>query len=1118
MMDIETNSNIESSQESQRTFTSFKFSDPQQIRIHKNLCLFGPGPAAMFRDACAIMQSGDFLLSQTHIIGHLFREILGAILGVLIPPDKEAELSKGNNCNVRKAKFAIDRLGFSETHFVSEFWIGNIIHGDFQLHRLAHRSGLSKPRPRDEEFREFWSNTLYLFDKLLNASRDHMLDISRPFEKIAAKENPNAKDVADLEAKLPHHPIYLHRVLQKISSPVWIKLLDERGFFENPPEAAISDGTIQADPWPQGRFLEQMASKSSQEVCGIVTKIPWPMNPYFLWQMIDVIENLTPEDASKVIPKVEKWIDMHGLTQIDHKICELIKQLAANDLTKEALRLAEKFLQIGDSEETNARYWEPCILVHSYQYTEVLTEGLKPIAKKDAYSVLLLLFQILSKAVDSTCNEFRDKEQVSDLHNCMVAPDSVQRPLSEVMQSLVNAICDCSQEAIDQGVLSTQQICEWCDNHEYRIFTRIKLYLLANNASQAIDLVEGLLTNEKLFNASWINKEFNFLAEKGFEKMATAKQSRHLNLIAKIPEQNSGDTSESKGVETYQRWQYARLRPIADHLPEQWATKYESLNSKYEDDYNRSRELQGFGFSRVKSPFTDEELGNQEIENLVEVIGKWTPNAEDFPRNSRLELNRSLGRLVESKPEFFTKNFETLKTLPADSLWHVLSGFREAMNNGQEVDWQSVLAFSEWVYAYSFDPGCVAVQPDDAGPTNHQAAIRQYVLELVEQRFRVDDLDVESDELNRIIKIIEQGLEDVDPSIESQKQSSGSMGPLDASLNCILGRAFLAFGKMIKYIVDDEALQEAHWPKLRELLHDYLETEARHRYAAHAAIGSFFPYLMEIDEQWSLESLDEIMPMSDQRLKYFAAAWDGYVFSWRPGEKLLTKLRTRYLYACENSSNILSIMKLESTLSRMWIHIIDGYSWEAINLDDDDSLLEFAFKNALGTDRLAMLQFAGDIHIEDDSDKAFSTRLSQRMEALYEWRRSNLQDAEINEDLCEELWAIQNWLEHDFHEPEWWLTQVEEVLKLCNRLPDHIIFVEHLAGLTVDFPERVIQITELIVDAERSEWAMIRMGEHLSRIFSQIIELENTKSTEKVKRIINRLSTHGAIGFDELLD
>lgn len=47
----------------------FRFAAPRQERIHRRLQLVGPGAAAFFRDACALMEAETLLLSTTHVRG-----------------------------------------------------------------------------------------------------------------------------------------------------------------------------------------------------------------------------------------------------------------------------------------------------------------------------------------------------------------------------------------------------------------------------------------------------------------------------------------------------------------------------------------------------------------------------------------------------------------------------------------------------------------------------------------------------------------------------------------------------------------------------------------------------------------------------------------------------------------------------------------------------------------------------------------------------------------------------------------------------------------------------------------------------------------------------------------
>lgn len=306
---------------------SFRFDDPQQAQIHRNLELFGQGPALMFRDACVIMSGRFDLLAATHIVGHLLREVLGAILNALIPPEKEKELS-GSSANERKAKYALKMLGVAETEFAWKFWVDNVINGDYELHRFAHRWRLLGPRRMDEEFLAFWSNFIEFLDILLEATRGHLLEISRPFEELAKKPSPTHDDLKQISEKLPHHPVYLKRFLDNVESPAWVELLDECGYFDSPPSAMTINGVLRAEPWPQDDLLLRMAPQAPVRVAEILYRIDWPWNPYLIFRtIIDAIKAVGSVHGRPLVLKLLGWTDTHGVWLIDHYVGELVEDL-----------------------------------------------------------------------------------------------------------------------------------------------------------------------------------------------------------------------------------------------------------------------------------------------------------------------------------------------------------------------------------------------------------------------------------------------------------------------------------------------------------------------------------------------------------------------------------------------------------------------------------------------------------------------------------------------------------------------------------------------------------------------------------------------------------------------
>ncbi|MGA9100184.1 MAG: hypothetical protein WB392_14775, partial [Methanotrichaceae archaeon] len=57
-------------------YTSFKFEDPRQERIYRNLYeLIAPAPAVFYLDACKMMKDGTKFNTTSHIVSHLLREI-----------------------------------------------------------------------------------------------------------------------------------------------------------------------------------------------------------------------------------------------------------------------------------------------------------------------------------------------------------------------------------------------------------------------------------------------------------------------------------------------------------------------------------------------------------------------------------------------------------------------------------------------------------------------------------------------------------------------------------------------------------------------------------------------------------------------------------------------------------------------------------------------------------------------------------------------------------------------------------------------------------------------------------------------------------------------------------
>jgi hypothetical protein len=61
----------------------FRFEDARQERVYRRLLQVGPGPAALYKDACVLRSQAALLESTSHLVNHLLREANSGIRAVI---------------------------------------------------------------------------------------------------------------------------------------------------------------------------------------------------------------------------------------------------------------------------------------------------------------------------------------------------------------------------------------------------------------------------------------------------------------------------------------------------------------------------------------------------------------------------------------------------------------------------------------------------------------------------------------------------------------------------------------------------------------------------------------------------------------------------------------------------------------------------------------------------------------------------------------------------------------------------------------------------------------------------------------------------------------------------
>src|SRR5262249_18919864 len=95
---------------------------PRQERIaDRLLAQVGPGPAAFFRNACALVRERPPQPAVTHLVAHLLREVESAVRSVLEPPDAAAGARTGKH--QARIRTVLNVLGIAEDDGAAQFWL-----------------------------------------------------------------------------------------------------------------------------------------------------------------------------------------------------------------------------------------------------------------------------------------------------------------------------------------------------------------------------------------------------------------------------------------------------------------------------------------------------------------------------------------------------------------------------------------------------------------------------------------------------------------------------------------------------------------------------------------------------------------------------------------------------------------------------------------------------------------------------------------------------------------------------------------------------------------------------------------------------------------------------------
>ena len=1128
----------------------FRFADSQQQRIYEDLQLVGPGPAAFFRDACWLIQNEGALESTSHLVAHLLREIESALRSALRPlatktDDHNADARSRKEDQKEQIKVILQVLGIPEDTPEAHAWfeLAN------NLHRLAHRHNLDAPRsPR--EIDGLWDRSQVLLDVLLRSLREHFLVWIRMLDELLAKREPNKCDLKRLTQEISNNAVTHGYFFDRLQHPEWLEPLWEKGFFRHPP-VPVRDGEqgiVRFPPWPEARYLARMALHEPDLVAKIIQEMTDTDNAAVLSDILDALLAMPPIVSAKLAEKAEQWVKRPYWLRLDKlKLGQLMEHWAKGGLIEEALHMARVLLDIlpderrvrtgPDKEErTIIRFPpEPRACLDAWEYEKTLKKHYPELVRAAGLDALELLCDLLDKAIRLS-RHYEDDQGAED-YSVQWRPAVEDHPQNNGQthkDALVTAVRDAAELIVRSGHGTVEEVMNALERRPWRVFRRIALHVLRVFADQALPLIATRLTDRRLFDDVGAQHEYVLLLRDCCQRLTPDNQATILEWIEVGPdvekfkrrqEEVMGSSPSDDVVARYrERWQRDWLARIGhENLPRECQERYRELVGKYgEPDHVEFPAYTEIVWGPT-SPKSADELKAMSIQEIVEFLKTWRPPDNAFHEPSPEGMGRALSSVVAQNPGPFAIVAKRFHGLEPTYIRAVLSGLREALEQGGAFDWEPVLDLCGWALSQPREtPGRQAGEEMEADPD--WGWTRKAIADLLSAGFDDGPGTIPIHLRENVWPILKPLTEDPDPTPEQEERYGGSsMDLATRAINTTRGKAMHAvvrYALWVRQHMEGQADTEdqSRWsfdemPEVREVLDVHLDVAQEPSLAIRAVYGQWFPRLAFLDAEWTRDNAARIFPIGQDEEALFEAAWGTYVTFCGPHDNVLDILREQYRHAVERlSCRHDGTRRLPDPDEKLAEHLM-VFCWRG-KLALEDPLLTAFWERATDALRAHALGYVGR-SLEQTTEK-IPMEVLDRLNQLWTVRVARAKQSQSPTDFTKEMAAFGWWFVSDKFEVAWAIAQLSESLQLVHQTdPEHMV-LEHLAKAVEKHPMKSAKCLRIIAEWDREGWNLYAGLDHVRKILE--VALRNPTVGKEAERIIHYLGIRGYLEFRNLLE
>ena len=1119
----------------------------RDAEIHRVLGLEDPALAGLFwfllRAIAEVERAGG-----VHMLGHAGRELSLGVLHYLANEGRALTDDEQETANEKEQfRLTIARaLRLQPGHPSVTGW--------FKAHnRLVKCAHYTRGKSANEASRTKALAAANALTAYLWSRTGPFFGAKEDVERLLAVEIPKSSDIDALHTALTR-PAVRWDFFRRLEQPGWVLPLLRAGFFKNPPDVLPpeSDGKQKWEGWAEGEYLRRMADKAPKDVRDALKTIPkYLRNPY-VWNSVALAAKALPAAiAVGLVPMFRGALQNTIPWMLQKSVGEIAVKLAnaghaeAFPLARDVLRVIEGKASVtgivnGDGKKDSALYG-----LDAHEAEDLVPKLVQALAALDAEKALKFFMHRLDEALRIEWGDPAREPLWASPYWC---PDLSQAAGHHgFKEHVATGIARLAVAASSAGSLETRRILKLLREQGWRIYKRVRLYVLAHSGHRVPVSVNSEIGKVQQVFDEYPSAEYLLLLVRQFENASPRARQTLADAIVGGPDSDKirlllteGDEppSDEDVRKCKVRWQRKRLRRFGGRVPRELGELVAQIEADQSVPSPSAREIQledhgssgGYGWSGgPTSPLTPEELNAQSPEELFAYVASFHPNRENFYSPTPAGLAVDIARRVREDPAFGAVFASFLPAPNVDRTYvrAVLQGFVGAAEENQAIDWPVVFALVERVSLRT--GGRVANAPSDFSYADTNWKWTQQVAAKAVSLSASKNLLGEAD-AEMAWRAVEALLSSPATWDDGEDVPETMDAALSAALNTTAGECVVAFLEVVLWNYRKSEEKQAAglnsrvslpMERLREGVRTVAAAQGSAGHAGRVRLGQYLPQLLLVDREWVLETAPTLFA-GGFALPLTNPVWGGYITTQRFYNSVFNDLRIWYSEAAHSlplpGAWILEEKQKDPTWSptrHLSVHCLVAVLRGLTAPNEANGFVDTVFERSPVTDRShAYWEIYRSWKGPAGSVPAV---MVERMLAFWSWRLDVLATREAGERKAEA--GALGWLVSVTVLPD------DRVLSLLSRTTvqadgefpmEHSMWTRLLALAEIDMLETLGMVEYIIRAVLRESYPHFTLSD-VGPVLTVGLNSASAAAQQKAKDLINLLGDKGFTEFGALL-